>query len=67
MKNTIETKETKEQPAVEKKKDIVVELPAVPREFRAAWVASVANINWPSKNYLSTAEQQQEAIGILDF
>src|SRR5690606_41208191 len=21
----------------------------VPREFRAAWVATVANINWPSK------------------
>lgn len=64
VKNTIETKE---QPAAEKKKEIVVDLPVLPREFRAAWVASVANINWPSKNNLSTAEQQQEAIGILDF
>ncbi len=64
VKNTIETKE---QPVAEKKKEIVVDLPVLPREFRAAWVASVANINWPSKNNLSTAEQQQEAIGILDF
>jgi uncharacterized lipoprotein YddW (UPF0748 family) len=37
------------------------------REFRAAWVASVANINWPSKPGLSTAEQQTEAIAILDY
>ncbi|RYZ44205.1 MAG: hypothetical protein EOP49_27515, partial [Sphingobacteriales bacterium] len=39
----------------------------VPREFRAAWVATVANINWPSKPGLSTAEQQKEAIALLDF
>lgn len=37
------------------------------REFRAAWVASVANINWPSKPGLSTAEQKKEAIELLDF
>jgi uncharacterized lipoprotein YddW (UPF0748 family) len=37
------------------------------REFRAAWVATVANINWPSKPGLSTAEQQKEAINLLDF
>jgi uncharacterized lipoprotein YddW (UPF0748 family) len=37
------------------------------REFRAAWVASVANINWPSKPGLTTAEQQAEAISILDY
>src|SRR5690606_33428309 len=64
VKNTIGTKE---QAPVQKKKDVVVELPPVARECRAAWVASVANINWPSKNNLSTAEQKQEAIGILDF
>lgn len=39
----------------------------VQREFRAAWVATVANINWPSKPGLSTAQQQQEAINLLDF
>lgn len=37
------------------------------REFRAAWVATVANINWPSKPGLSTTQQQQEAIALLDF
>jgi uncharacterized lipoprotein YddW (UPF0748 family) len=37
------------------------------REFRAAWVASVANINWPSKPGLSTEEQQIEAISILNY
>lgn len=37
------------------------------REFRAAWVASVGNINWPSRAGLSTEEQQAEAIGILNY
>ena len=37
------------------------------REFRAAWVATVANIDWPSKASLSTAEQQKKAIELLDF
>lgn len=37
------------------------------REFRAAWVATVANINWPSKPGLSTKDQQAEAIKLLDF
>ncbi|HYH14365.1 MAG TPA: family 10 glycosylhydrolase [Flavisolibacter sp.] len=41
--------------------------PKVSREFRAAWVATVANINWPSKPGLSTEAQQQEAIALLDF
>lgn len=36
------------------------------REFRAAWVATVDNIDWPSKKNLSTATQQQEFIRILD-
>ena len=30
------------------------------REFRGAWVATVANIDWPSKNNLSTDEQIRE-------
>ncbi|MEO6818987.1 MAG: family 10 glycosylhydrolase, partial [Ginsengibacter sp.] len=37
------------------------------REFRAAWVATVANINWPSKPGLSSAQQQKEAIDLLNF
>jgi len=36
-------------------------------EFRAAWVATVANINWPSKSGISTSEQQREALKLLDF
>lgn len=44
-----------------------VTLPEVNREFRAAWVASVANINWPSKKDLTTDQQKQEAINLLDM
>ena len=36
------------------------------RELRAAWVATVANIDWPSRPGLSTGEQQREAIAMLD-
>lgn len=41
--------------------------PSVLREFRAAWVATVANINWPSKPGLPPQQQQDEAIKLLDF
>jgi uncharacterized lipoprotein YddW (UPF0748 family) len=41
-------------------------VPAVAREFRGAWVASVANIDWPSRPGLSTWEQQAELVAILD-
>ena len=40
--------------------------PEVPREFRAAWVATVSNIDWPSRPGLSTWEQQQELLAILN-
>ena len=40
--------------------------PASPREFRAVWVATVGNIDWPSKPGLSVEEQQREAVEILD-
>ena len=43
------------------------QIPTANREFRAAWVATVDNINWPFKKGLTTAEQQQEAIQLLDF
>ena len=42
------------------------DLPPVPREFRAAWVATVDNIDWPSKRGLPAARQQAEMIRILD-
>jgi uncharacterized lipoprotein YddW (UPF0748 family) len=37
-----------------------------PREFRAVWVATVDNIDWPSKPGLTTEQQKNEAIAILD-
>jgi uncharacterized lipoprotein YddW (UPF0748 family) len=40
--------------------------PPAPREFRAAWVSTVANIDWPSKPNLRADKQQLEAIAILD-
>lgn len=40
--------------------------PAEPREFRAAWVATVANIDWPSAPGLSAARQRAEAVAMLD-
>ncbi|HVV01074.1 MAG TPA: family 10 glycosylhydrolase, partial [Verrucomicrobiae bacterium] len=36
------------------------------REFRAAWVATVGNIDWPSKPGLSTSEQKAELVAIMD-
>ncbi len=35
-------------------------------EFRAVWVATVANIDWPSKPGLSTEAQKREVIAILN-
>jgi uncharacterized lipoprotein YddW (UPF0748 family) len=40
--------------------------PPAPRQFRGAWVATVANIDWPSRPGLPTLEQQGEARAILD-
>lgn len=37
------------------------------REFRGVWVATVANIDWPSKPGLSSAEQQREFKALLDM
>jgi uncharacterized lipoprotein YddW (UPF0748 family) len=40
--------------------------PSAPREFRGAWVATVANLDWPSRKGLSSAQQQAEMRAILD-
>ncbi len=40
--------------------------PPPPREFRAAWLATVANIDWPSKPGLPVASQKAELISLLD-
>lgn len=41
--------------------------PEAEREFRAAWIATVANINWPSKPGLPVEEQKKEALALLDL
>jgi len=40
--------------------------PPVSREFRGVWVASVANMDWPSRPGLPVAQQKAELIAILD-
>lgn len=37
------------------------------REFRAVWVATVANIDWPSRPGLSSEQQRSEITSILDM
>ena len=41
-------------------------MPSIQREFRAAWVATVDNIDWPSKPGLTSSEQQNEMRDLLD-
>jgi len=40
--------------------------PPLTREFRGVWIATVANIDWPSKPGLSTAQQKAELIFLLN-
>jgi uncharacterized lipoprotein YddW (UPF0748 family) len=40
--------------------------PPLAREFRAAWVATVGNIDWPSRPGLTSEQQQTELLAILD-
>jgi uncharacterized lipoprotein YddW (UPF0748 family) len=40
--------------------------PPIMREMRGLWVATVANIDWPSRNTLSADQQRAELIDILD-
>ncbi|NDC64745.1 MAG: hypothetical protein EBZ59_12360, partial [Planctomycetia bacterium] len=42
------------------------DLPAVRREFRAAWIATVANIDWPSRPGLPADEQRAELVRLFD-
>src|ERR1700690_1009456 len=45
---------------------VFVSPPAPPREFRGAWLVTVANKDWPSKPGLSVAEQKAELVALLD-
>jgi uncharacterized lipoprotein YddW (UPF0748 family) len=40
--------------------------PAIVREMRGLWVATVANIDWPSRSGLTAAAQRAELTSILD-
>jgi uncharacterized lipoprotein YddW (UPF0748 family) len=40
--------------------------PALDREMRGLWIATVANIDWPSLRTLSATQQKAELIDILD-
>ncbi|WP_372509479.1 glycoside hydrolase family 10 protein [Streptomyces humicola] len=38
----------------------------LPAQFRGAWIASVRNLDWPSRTGLSAAEQRSELESLLD-
>lgn len=40
--------------------------PAADREFRGLWVATIGNLDWPSRPGLSSSQQQRELLAILD-
>jgi uncharacterized lipoprotein YddW (UPF0748 family) len=40
--------------------------PPIEREFRGLWVATVDNVDWPSRRNLSTHDQKAEMIALLD-
>jgi uncharacterized lipoprotein YddW (UPF0748 family) len=40
--------------------------PPIPREFRGEWIATVGNLDWPSRPGLPASEQQAELLAILD-
>jgi len=46
--------------------NVQVKVPSPPREFRAAWVACIYNLDWPSRSGLDAATQQQQMLALLD-
>lgn len=53
-------------PAILFAADENISAPPPAREFRAAWIATVANIDWPSKPGLPVAQQKAELLALLD-
>ena len=39
----------------------------IKREFRGVWIATVSNIDWPSSRNLTTSQQKEEFIELLDM
>ncbi len=62
--DTVETDSVKE--ALFVKPFTTEDIPETPREFRGVWVATVANIDWPSKPGLPVAQQKAELIAIME-
>lgn len=42
-------------------------VPAIAREFRGLWIATVANIDWPTSTTLSASQQQAELLTIFNL
>ena len=61
-----ETELIEEETYTESISDADADIAAPIQEFRAAWVATVANIDWPSQPGLPVEQLQREMIDILD-
>lgn len=59
--------EPRQEADLEENQESKRDVPRADREYRAAWVATVANINWPSRPGISVQQQQKEAIELLDL
>jgi uncharacterized lipoprotein YddW (UPF0748 family) len=44
-----------------------MELPESPREFRGVWIATVANIDWPTSPIDPYSKQKEDFIKLLDY
>ncbi|CAN5664981.1 hypothetical protein BH23GEM9_BH23GEM9_31360 [soil metagenome] len=44
----------------------VMALPVVEREFRGVWLATVGNMDWPSRRNLTSKQAQDELLRLLD-
>ncbi len=54
-------------PAAENYLPSLAKPPPLPREFRGAWIATVNNIDWPSKPGLTTEQQKAELVAIMNL
>jgi uncharacterized lipoprotein YddW (UPF0748 family) len=48
-------------------KPINYTLPEIQREFRGVWIATVANIDWPTSGLDSNEKQKKDFISLLDY
>jgi uncharacterized lipoprotein YddW (UPF0748 family) len=53
--------------AIQKVEEEIKPKPEPKREFRAAWIATVENIDWPSEPGLPVDQQKKELTSLLDF